>query len=136
MYKQRYQDNAINLIKHIPENLREHKIYTDKTKLNQIITNLLNNAYKFTEKGSIEFGVNLKNDVYEFYVKDSGIGISEDMQDEIFNRFTQTNETISELYGGIGLGLSISKAFVELLGGKIWLKSKVGKGSKLLFYLA
>ncbi len=74
--------------------------------------------------------------MYEFYVKDSGIGISEDMQDEIFNRFTQTNETISELYGGIGLGLSISKAFVELLGGKIWLKSKVGKGSKLLFYLA
>ncbi|WP_321516132.1 GAF domain-containing sensor histidine kinase [Marinifilum fragile] len=135
IYKQRYQDNAINLIKHIPENLREHKIYTDKTKLNQIITNLLNNAYKFTEKGSIEFGVNLKNDVYEFYVKDSGIGISEDMQDEIFNRFTKTNETISELYGGIGLGLSISKAFVELLGGKIWLKSKVGKGSNFYFTL-
>ncbi|MDQ2177901.1 GAF domain-containing sensor histidine kinase [Marinifilum sp. D714] len=135
IYKQRYQDNGIDFIKRIPENLRGHKINTDKTKLNQIITNLLNNAFKFTEKGSIEFGVELKNDDYEFYVKDSGIGISEDMQEEIFNRFTQTNETISELYGGIGLGLSISKAFVELLGGKIWLKSEVGKGSNFYFTL-
>ncbi|WP_282125094.1 GAF domain-containing sensor histidine kinase [Marinifilum flexuosum] len=135
IYKQKYQDNGIDLIKNIPENLREHKINTDKTKLNQIITNLLNNAFKFTEKGSIEFGVELKNDVCEFYVKDTGIGIPEDMQNEIFNRFTQTNETISELYGGIGLGLSISKAFVELLGGKIWLKSEVGKGSNFYFTL-
>lgn len=135
IYKQKYQGNGIDLIKSIPENLRGHKINTDKTKLNQIITNLLNNAFKFTEKGSIEFGVELKNDVCEFYVKDSGIGIPEDMQNEIFNRFTQTNETISELYGGIGLGLSISKAFVELLGGKIWLKSEVGKGSNFYFTL-
>lgn len=135
IYKQKYQDNGIDLIKSIPENLREHKINTDKTKLNQIITNLLNNAFKFTEKGSIEFGVELKNDVCEFYVKDTGIGIPEDMQNEIFNRFTQTNETISELYGGIGLGLSISKAFVELLGGKIWLKSEVGRGSNFYFTL-
>lgn len=135
IYQQKYDGKEIELIKKIPESLKGRKIKTDKTKVNQIITNLLNNAFKFTDNGSIEFGVELKNDVCEFYVKDSGIGIPEDMQNEIFNRFTQTNETISELYGGIGLGLSISKAFVELLGGKIWLKSEVGRGTNFYFTL-
>ncbi|NOU58396.1 GAF domain-containing sensor histidine kinase [Marinifilum caeruleilacunae] len=135
VYRLKNDDNAVELIKKIPEELRGHKINTDKTKVKQIITNLLNNAFKFTENGAIEFGVALNNNAYEFFVKDSGIGIPEEMQDEIFNRFTQTNETTSELYGGIGLGLSISKAFVELLGGKIWLKSEVGIGSNFYFTL-
>jgi len=135
IYSQKYDGKGIELIKKIPENLRGRKIKTDKTKVNQIITNLLNNAFKFTDNGSIEFGVELKNDVCEFFVKDSGIGIPENMQDEIFNRFTQTNETISDLYGGVGLGLSISKAFVELLGGEIWLKSEVGRGTNFYFTL-
>ncbi|MPQ47142.1 hypothetical protein GCQ56_08940 [Marinifilum sp. N1E240] len=135
IYRQKYDGKEIVLIKRIPESLRGYKIKTDKTKVNQIITNLLNNAFKFTDNGSIEFGIDFKNNNCEFFVKDSGIGIPEDMQDEIFNRFTQTNETISELYGGIGLGLSISKAFVELLGGKIWMKSEVGKGSNFYFTL-
>jgi len=135
IYRQKYDGKGIELIKKIPENLRGRKIKTDKTKVNQIITNLLNNAFKFTDNGSIEFGVELKNDVCEFFVKDSGIGIPENMQDEIFNRFTQTNETISDLYGGVGLGLSISKAFVELLGGEIWLKSEVGRGTNFYFTL-
>lgn len=135
IYRQKYDGKGIELIKKIPESLRGRKIKTDKTKVNQIITNLLNNAFKFTDNGSIEFGVELKNDVCEFFVKDSGIGIPENMQDEIFNRFTQTNETISDLYGGVGLGLSISKAFVELLGGEIWLKSEVGRGTNFYFTL-
>ncbi|MCY1634143.1 GAF domain-containing sensor histidine kinase [Marinifilum sp. D737] len=135
IYRQKYDGKGIELIKKIPESLRGRKIKTDKTKVNQIITNLLNNAFKFTDNGSIEFGVELKNDVCEFYVKDSGIGIPENMQNEIFNRFTQTNETISDLYGGVGLGLSISKAFVELLGGEIWLKSEVGRGTNFYFTL-
>ncbi len=135
IYQQKYDGKEIELIKKIPVSLKGRKIKTDKTKVNQIITNLLNNAFKFTDNGSIEFGVELKNNVCEFFVKDSGIGIPENMQDEIFNRFTQTNETISDLYGGIGLGLSISKAFVELLGGKIWLKSEVGRGTNFYFTL-
>jgi signal transduction histidine kinase len=135
IFRQKYNDKEIELIRKIPDDLLNLKIRTDKTKVNQIIANLLNNAFKFTEKGFIEFGIEPKSDVYKFFVKDSGIGIPEDMQDEIFNRFTQTNKTINELYGGTGLGLSISKAFVELLGGKIWLNSETGKGSTFYFTL-
>ena len=68
-------------------------------------------------------------------MKDSGIGIAKNKQKEIFNRFTQTNETMDELYGGTGLGLSICKSFVELLGGRIWLNSDLGEGSTFYFTL-
>jgi PAS domain S-box-containing protein len=108
-------------------------IGTDKAKLHQILSNLLGNAIKFTQKGIVEFGCVLQADTIEFYVSDSGIGIEEGKQHRIFKRFAQADLTIQHSYGGTGLGLPICKGLVELLGGKIWLESKVGIGSTFYF---
>jgi len=120
-----------NLSAPLPEEFSN--IITDETKLLQIITNLLNNAYKFTHLGSISFGYNMQGDNLEFFVKDTGIGIDESLHEAIFDRFRQADSSISREYGGTGLGLSISKAYVELLGGKIWLTSKPGEGANFYF---
>lgn len=111
---------------------------TDTEKIYAILINLVKNAIKFTSKGSVEFGYNLKTDnpehpELEFFVKDTGIGIREEQLHIVFERFRQTNESISRNFEGAGLGLSISKAFVEMLGGKIWVESKKGKGSSFYF---
>jgi PAS domain S-box-containing protein len=111
----------------------EDKIKTDETKLIQIISNLLCNAFKFIKQGSINFGYVLKDKYLEFYVKDTGIGIPKDQHEKIFERFRQVETTLAREYEGSGLGLSISKAYVELLGGKIWLTSKLGEGSVFYF---
>ena len=108
-------------------------ILTDKSKLNQALNNLLCNAVKFTEHGKIEFGYRKRGDDLEFYVKDSGIGIPEDMHDEIFKRFRQVEVLDSRRYSGSGLGLSIAKEYIEMLGGSIRVESKPGQGST--FYL-
>ena len=108
-------------------------IKTDETKLMQILTNLLNNACKFTKKGLVCFGYELKAGNLEFYVEDTGIGIAQNMHTAIFERFRQADSTIAREFGGTGLGLSISKAYVELLGGKIWLTSKIGSGTTFRF---
>ena len=113
-------------------NDKQSEIYTDKTKITQVLSNLLTNALKFTHEGFIEFGYHLKDSELEFYVKDSGIGIKPENHDKIFDRFRQADISINKLYGGTGLGLAISKAFVELLGGNIWVQSEIEKGS--IFY--
>lgn len=110
----------------------DDKIRTDDTKLIQIFSNLLSNALKFTKQGDIDFGYFLKDNYLEFYVEDTGIGIQEEMHEEIFKRFRQLETNLARKYEGAGLGLSLSKAYVELLGGKIRLTSKVGEGS--IFY--
>ncbi len=112
----------------------EIEIYTDLNRLKQIISNLVNNSIKFTDKGFIEFGTELKNNNYLFYIKDSGIGLPPDKSEEIFNRFMKL-ENSDKLYRGAGLGLTISKKLVELLGGKIWYDSVPGKGSCFYFTL-
>jgi len=112
---------------------RQSEIYTDNTKITQILSNLITNALKFTHEGFIEFGYNLKGSELEFYIKDSGIGIKTEMQEKIFERFRQANENINKKYGGTGLGLAISKSFVELLDGKIWVQSELEKGSTFYF---
>jgi len=112
------------------------RIETDELRLKQIFTNLLNNAVKFTDKGFIEFGYQtVKEDTYLFYVKDTGIGIKEEHQEIIFDRFRQADETIERNYEGAGLGLSISKGLVKRLGGEIWLESEPGKGTTFFFTL-
>lgn len=111
----------------------DDKIITDKTKLEGILTNLIGNALKFTHSGQVNFGYRLKETFIEFFVEDTGIGISPEMHDEIFKRFRQVEITANRKFGGSGLGLSISKAYVELLGGKIWLTSELGKGSTFFF---
>jgi PAS domain S-box-containing protein len=111
----------------------ESEIFTDKTKIIQILSNLISNALKFTHEGFVEFGYNLKESYLEFYVKDSGIGINPEFHETIFERFRQADKSINKLYGGTGLGLAISKAFVELLGGKIRVQSELGSGSTFYF---
>ncbi|MBS4056490.1 MAG: PAS domain S-box protein [Bacteroidales bacterium] len=111
----------------------EALITTDEIKLSQVLTNLIGNALKFTMKGTVEFGYALHENTLEFYVRDSGIGIAPELHDEIFKRFRQVETTSTRLFGGSGLGLSISKAYVELLGGKIWLRSASGEGSTFYF---
>lgn len=115
------------------------EIYSDCAKLNQILSCLLSNALKFTDHGCIEVGYTLKTKIdnnskneLEFYVKDSGIGIKKEFHEKIFERFSQADEEVSLKYGGTGLGLTISKAFTELLGGRIWVKSEINTGS--IFY--
>ncbi|NOR29367.1 MAG: PAS domain S-box protein [Lutibacter sp.] len=110
----------------------ESTIFTDALKLNKILSNLLENAFKFTNEGDIEFGYvlnNTKKPQLEIYVKDTGVGINEANQKTIFDRFSQEEKELSKKFGGLGLGLSIAKENAELLGGTITLKSKKGVGS-------
>jgi hypothetical protein len=108
-------------------------ISTDENKLNSIVTNLVKNAIKFTDHGNIEFGYTLQSDHIEFFVSDTGIGIPFNRQEAIFERFVQADIEDSKAYQGAGLGLAIAKALVEMLGGKIWCESAVGKGSEFYF---
>src|SRR3989339_59298 len=105
---------------------------TDREKLFAILSNLVKNSLKFTFKGSIEIGYHKKGEFLEFFVKDTGIGISPEKQKIIFERFIQADMSNTRSSEGTGLGLSISKAYVEMLGGKIWLESEEDKGS--IFY--
>ncbi|MCF6181616.1 PAS domain S-box protein [Lutibacter sp.] len=108
---------------------KESIVLTDSLKLNKILGNLLENAYKFTNSGFIEFGYKLNNNTLDFYVKDTGIGIKPEKQESIFERFSQEEKELSKKFGGLGLGLSIAKENTELLGGKITLESVKGIGS-------
>lgn len=109
-------------------------IYTDEKRLRQIILNLLNNSIKFTEKGSVIISYIKQDDsTLLFSVIDNGIGIKKEMIPLIFNPFRQIDESNTRKYGGAGLGLSIAKSFVELLGGKIWVNSVFGQGSTFNF---
>ncbi|MFV8369249.1 ATP-binding protein [Flavobacterium sp. LB2R40] len=106
-------------------------IITDETKLKQIIVNLITNAIKFTEKGFVSFGyiINKDKGILEFTIADSGIGISDDYLKVIFDRFRRIEGSAAIDSTGLGLGLSITKAYVELLGGEIEVKSTIGSGS-------
>jgi len=108
-------------------------IVTDGIKLIQILSNLINNATKFTREGRIDFGYKLKDGNLEFFVKDTGIGIPQEHHEKIFERFFQVDNLISRKFGGTGLGLSICKAYVELLGGRIWVISNPGEGTDFRF---
>ncbi|HUX57664.1 MAG TPA: ATP-binding protein [Bacteroidales bacterium] len=108
-------------------------IYTDPGKLNKILKNLIGNSLKFTLKGEVEFGFKVIDNSIEFCISDSGIGIPLEYQQLIFNKFYQVENSSTRRFEGTGLGLTISKAYVELLGGKIWFTSQPGKGSEFYF---
>jgi len=110
-------------------------IITDGDKLHGILTNLVKNAIKYTKIGSITFGYSLKNNCIEFFVEDTGIGIPKDRVQAVFNRFEQSDIGNRRAYDGSGLGLAISKAYAEMLGGEIKVKSELGKGSVFYFTL-
>ncbi|PKQ60546.1 hypothetical protein BZG02_18960 [Labilibaculum filiforme] len=110
-------------------------LFTDYAMLNSILTNLINNAIKYTNSGTITFGYLKKENSLEFFVKDTGIGIPKKVQKTIFERFTRVDHESTKAIEGSGLGLSITKAYVELLKGTIWVKSEEGVGSQFNFSL-
>jgi len=130
-YKEKPDLISINLDAGLPD--EKALIMTDGTKVIQILSNLINNATKFTKEGNIDFGYSLKDGCLEFFVKDTGIGIPPEHHEKIFERFYQIDNLVSRKFGGTGLGLSICKAYVELLGGKIWLSSNPGEGAEFRF---
>jgi PAS domain S-box-containing protein len=114
---------------------QDAEIISDEEKVNAIITNLIKNSIKYTNQGSIEFGCYKKENHVVFYVKDTGVGIPEDRHEAIFDRFVQADIEDTQVYEGSGLGLSISKAYVEMMKGRIWVESKEGIGSTFYFKL-
>lgn len=118
---------------HIPDSKSALILNTDSDKLYGILANLLKNAVKYSKEGLIEFGYKQTNHNIEFFVSDTGIGIPENRQGVIFERFIQADLEDRQVYEGSGLGLSIAKAYVEILGGKIGMQSKLGIGSRFFF---
>jgi signal transduction histidine kinase len=114
----------------IPKN-----ILTDEIKLKQVIVNLISNAIKYTEKGAVTFGyqINEKDKTIVFTVKDTGLGIDEENLKVIFDRFRRIEDEFSAELSGLGLGLAISKAYIEMLGGTISVKSQIKVGSEFTF---
>jgi PAS domain S-box-containing protein len=116
-------------------NEEEGTVITDKAKLEQILYHLTGNAIKFTDKGHVEFGCSLKDGFLRFYVADTGDGIEPGLQEEIFMRFRQVEAGERRVKSGMGLGLPIAKAFVEALGGQIWMESNPRAGTVVFFTL-
>ena len=108
-------------------------VYSDEAKLYQVLTNLLSNAIKFSDTGHVDFGYILLDTNIQFYIKDEGLGIPAELFDRIFDRFIQAEMSLSRGYEGAGLGLSICKGLVGLLGGRLWVESEVSKGTTFYF---
>ncbi len=124
---------GIELVLVLPQNPIDHPIMLDQARVKQILTNLLSNALKFTRKGKIEFGYTPGKEMVTFFVKDTGIGISKDKQQIIFDRFRQADESTARRYGGTGLGLTISKNLIKLMNGTMWVESELNQGSSFYF---
>jgi PAS domain S-box-containing protein len=114
-------------------NSQESFILSDRSKFNSIVSNLIKNALKYTKAGSVEVGCEQINSHFLVYVKDTGIGIPIEMQKKIFERFVQVEQGYTRNYEGTGLGLTISKAYADMLNGDIWVESMEGKGSTFYF---
>ncbi|TAJ11301.1 response regulator [Marinilabiliaceae bacterium JC017] len=108
-------------------------IYTDESKLRRILESLIDNALRYTYQGYVEIGYELKGNDLQFFVKDTGIGISQEYHEIIFDRFSQADKRLSRKYQGLGLGLSIAKKNVVLLGGEISVDSEFGQGATFCF---
>jgi signal transduction histidine kinase len=111
------------------------QMYTDLTKLRQMLLNLLSNAVKFTEQGQIRMEVRRDGEWINFCISDNGIGMTEEQQKKVFQPFTQANASTTRRYGGTGLGLAITKQFAEMMGGVIWVESEFGQGSIFMMSL-
>ncbi len=130
-FKPEFENKNIYLTFKMPDN--EYVVRTDREKIDAILTNLLKNAVKYTEKGTVSFGFTEKEGFLEFFVKDTGIGIPAYRIETIFDRFVQVESDNYTPYEGAGLGLAIVKAYVEMLGGQIWVESENGVGSIFRF---
>ncbi|MFO7864073.1 MAG: ATP-binding protein, partial [Salinivirgaceae bacterium] len=126
----------VKLIIETQEN-EDATIYSDKQRLTQILTNLVGNAVKFTDEGSITFGYKMKDtDTALFFVSDTGSGIDKEDAEVIFDRFVMAKNAVDEKHQGTGLGLAISKSLVELLGGTIWLEKTSPEGTTFCFTIS
>ncbi len=123
------EKNHIELVLDIPEECTEQVIYSDPGRLHQVLGSILSNALKFTEKGRVEFGFGMSSKYFKFYVSDSGIGLSNDDQRRIFNRFEEIEDKALSKLGGTGLSLTIARKIVDQLDGKIKVRSELNKGS-------
>lgn len=135
LFGQDKKKEAVKLSLHKGLSDEDSHFVTDGTRLSQILSNLLSNALKFTTYGEVSFGYTLDNDELVFYVKDTGIGVPEDMQEKIFEPFKQVDSMIVRQHGGTGLGLSISQKLTRMMGGDMSLESKVDEGSVFTFTL-
>ncbi|HBI04522.1 MAG TPA: PAS fold family protein [Paenibacillaceae bacterium] len=133
LYKPLLRNKGIKLINSI--GLEFPSVNADEDRVHQIIHNLIGNAVKFTDSGTIEVSAKIVGSFLEIAVSDTGIGIGEDQQERIFDSFAQADSSIMRQYGGTGLGLSITKQLVELHGGTIRVESSLGKGSTFIFSL-
>ena len=134
-FKPEVEAKGMKLYSNTPLPAKEAILKTDREKVYAILTNLVKNAIKYSNTGSIEIGYNKKGNNLEFYVKDTGIGIPKDRQGAIFERFIQADISNEWTQQGAGLGLSITKAYIEMLDGKIWVESLMGVGSTFYFTL-
>lgn len=123
------------LINKFPGKSESIRVECDRTKLVAVLTNILKNAVKYTKQGSIEVGCTTEAERIRFYMKDTGIGIPADRQFAIFERFVQVDGSNTRSYEGSGLGLSLAKAYVEMMGGTIWVESQLSEGSTFCFEL-
>jgi len=119
----------------IKSEFNNFQISSDYTRIKQIFNILLDNSFKFTDKGTIKFGYHVIDKKISFYVQDTGIGISPDQQKIIFKSFTQADKNIRQVFGGLGVGLSIALSLVKLLKGKLSINSQVNMGTKIIFSL-
>lgn len=133
LHKDETTKKGLEFVINTDKSINEIILETDYDKFNSILSYLIRNAIKYTFKGTIEVGFKIRNDHLEFYVKDSGIGIPSDRLEAIFDIFVQADLAEVKAKEGSGLGLSITKAYVEILGGKIWAESTEGKGSTFYF---
>lgn len=123
------KEKSLKILLNISPDFENKVIRTDASKITQIISNLINNALKFTENGVIEVGFKIEADTIKYFVKDTGIGIPESHIEHIFDRFYQVDNSFSRNHEGAGLGLSICKGIAELLNGKIKIESQLNKGT-------
>ncbi|MGM0622283.1 MAG: response regulator, partial [Bacteroidota bacterium] len=135
LYEKHCKEKELKLELNLPQDTEKAEVVSDPELLKKVFRHLINNALKFTNEGAIKLGYMLKQNTVLCFVEDTGKGIEAEMQDLVFTHFTQEDTRIARGYEGSGLGLSISKGLVELLGGEIALKSEKGKGTTVSFTL-
>jgi signal transduction histidine kinase len=108
-------------------------IITDELKLKKILSNIISNAIKFTDKGHITYGYSVKDNELEFFTEDTGIGIPDDFKETLFSMFRKAENGSERLYEGLGIGLSICKGNLDVMNGKMWVESSRGNGSRFFF---
>lgn len=135
LFQKEATEKKLKLLFREPELPLGNQFFTDKTKFVSILSNLLKNAIKFTEHGEITFGYSAEADMIRFFVKDTGIGIPVEKQNLIFERFVQADNRFSRGYEGAGLGLSIAKAYIDIMGGDISVISEEQKGTEFIVRL-